>query len=127
VDQTADEDFESVVGAETEEEVDVVLDGVGGDAVARSLDILRPYGTVVDLIGDADDIGDAAKGANATVEYTSMTRSHETMDGVARLVSRRQLEPVIDSVYSFADLVGAQEYLWAGGLEGKVVVDVAGD
>lgn len=124
VDYTGDDSFESVVGAETDKGVDIVLDSAGGDAIERSLDVLEPYGTVVDLIGDAGDIGDAAKGKNATIEYTSMTRSHETMSSVARLVSWQQLEPVVDSVYPFEELVAAQERLAAGGVAGKVVVEL---
>lgn len=124
VDYTGDEDFEAVVEDETDGGVDVVLDSAGGDATERSLGVLEPYGTIVDLIGDAGDIGDAAKGKNATVEYTSMTRSYETMSGVATLVSRRRLEPVVDSVYPFEELVAAQERLAAGGVAGKVVVEI---
>lgn len=125
IDYTSGDSFESIVHAETAEGVDIVLDSVGGDTLQRSLNVVTPYGTLVDLIGDAGDIGDAAKGKNATVEYTSMTRSHETMAGVATLVSRGQLKPVVDSVFSFTDLVAAQERLEQGGLAGKVVVEVA--
>lgn len=127
VDYTGDEQFESVVRSATTDGVDVVLDTVGDDCIERSLDVLTPYGTLVDLIGDAGDVGDEAKGKNATVEYTSMTRSRETMEGVATLAARRQLEPVVDSVLPFEELPKAQERLESGGLEGKVVVEVAAE
>lgn len=114
-------DFED---AFADEAVDVVLDGVGGDAIERSLDVVAPYATLVDLVGDAGDIGDAAKAVNATVEYELMTRSAATMGGVATLVERGQLVPVVDSVYPLSEVAAAHEALEAGGLRGKVVLTV---
>jgi NADPH2:quinone reductase len=123
VDYTDNEPFEEVVAAETDG-VDVVLDGVGGSTVARSLAVLTAYGTVVDLVGESGDVAGAAKERNATVEYTSMTRSRATMGGVATLVERGLLDPVVDSVYPFEEAVAAQRRLVEGGLAGKLVVEV---
>lgn len=122
-----EEDFTTVVSDETDDGVDVVLDGVGGNAIERSIELLRPYGTVVDLVGDAGDIADAAKSRNATVEYTSMTRSRKTMEGVATLVEHRQLRPVVDSVLPLSEVRRAHERIEEGGLAGKLVLTVGGD
>jgi len=118
-----DEDFVDVL-SDDPDDVDVVLDGVGGDAIERSFEVMDTYGHVVDLVGDAGDVGDAAKGANATIAYTSMTRSADTMGGVATMVERRQLEPVVDSVLPLSDVADAHRRITEGGLTGKLVLEV---
>ena len=43
------EDFREVVAAHTDDGVDLVLDGVGGETFDRSLDAVRPFGRIVTL------------------------------------------------------------------------------
>lgn len=59
------------------------------------------------------------RGVNATVEYTLMAGTRQTIGGVATLVEHGQIEPVVDLVVSFADFVEAQRHLDRGGLVGK--------
>jgi NADPH2:quinone reductase len=119
-----EEEFTEVVPEHTDEGVSVVLDGVGGDTLADSLEVVEPYAHLVDLIGGQGDVSAAAKSMNATISYTMMTRTADTMGGVARLVERGQLDPVVDSVRPLAEVVEAHEDIEAGGLTGKIVLTV---
>jgi NADPH:quinone reductase-like Zn-dependent oxidoreductase len=40
------------------------------------------------------------------------------------LAERRQIRPVIDSVYDLADIAAAHQRIEAGGMKGKIVVRI---
>lgn len=104
--------------------IDVVLSTAGGDAVERSVEVMNEHGRIVDVVGEAGDVGGPAKLKNVNVDFMALTRSAETLDSVTRLVQRGQLEPVVDSVYPLSAVAEAHRKLEAGGLEGKLVLTV---
>jgi len=108
---------------DADEPVDVVVDTIGGTAVADSMDVLRPHGTAVTIQNPAGDVG-AQYTKNPTLELLFLERERFKLDGLRRLVERGSLEPMIDSVLPVEDVALAHEMVEEGGLQGKVVLDV---
>ncbi|WP_276259101.1 zinc-binding dehydrogenase [Haloglomus litoreum] len=104
--------------------MDVVFSTVGGDALERSVEVMNETGRIVDVVGEAGDVGGPAKLKNVAVDFMALTRRAETLESVARLVARGQLEPVIDSVHPLSEVGAAHRKLEAGGLQGKLVLTV---
>lgn len=104
--------------------MDVVFSTVGGDALERSVEVMNETGRIVDVVGEAGDVGGPAKLKNVAVDFMALTRRAETLESVARLVERGELEPVVDSVHPLSEVGEAHRKLEAGGLQGKLVLTV---
>lgn len=104
--------------------MDVVFSTVGGDALERSVEVMNETGRIVDVVGEAGDVGGPAKLKNVAVDFMALTRRAETLASVARLVERGELEPVVDSVHPLSEVGEAHRKLEAGGLRGKLVLTV---
>lgn len=101
---------------------DVVLDTVGGDTLAKSIDALAPYGRMVTIVGDATgDFGKAYQ-KNAAVYPMMMERSGGMLDRIAALVDTGDLEPLVDRVLPLADAAEAHYRIEEGGVHGKIVL-----
>lgn len=114
--------FEDVV-----EGVDVVLDTVGGDTLARSPQVLRDGGRLVTLVGSVPaELCTARISCPATPPWNV----RQGLEGVAPLVAAGKLSINIDGIYALDEIVAAQQHNRTGSTRGKVVVDMfasAGD
>lgn len=120
------ESFTDVIESEFSEPVDLVFDTVGGETLVESTGVTKPHGRMVTVLEPEGEWG-AAYQKNITVEMLFLERDRRPLDALRRLVEQGKLEPVIDSVLPLADVAEAHEMVEAGGLTGKVVLDVAGE
>jgi len=133
------QDFETVL-----RDYDAVLGTVRGDAIEKSLSILRPGSQIVSLIGPLDAAFARAKRLNLLLTFVFGLMSRKIMrlakrrnvqysflfvqpDGaqlaeIGKLLDAQQIQPVIDRVFPFEDAKGALEYLAQGRSKGKVVI-----
>lgn len=119
------EEFVTAVQDETNNQgVDVVLDTVGGDLLTRSLEVTRPFGIMVGIVG-TDTGMQAAFRKNITVHYLFLIRARYKLDDLRSLIERNQLKPVIDSVLPLTEVAEAHRRLKQGGVKGKIVLKVA--
>src|SRR4051794_39639096 len=122
------EDFVDIVGRETDGSgVDIVLDAVGGETIVRSVDVVRPLtGRIVTIVDTAHPLSLLeAWGRNVAMHFVFTPQYRARLDGLATLIDRGLLRPVIDSVLPWEQLVEAHERLERGGLRGKVVMRLA--
>ena len=118
------EDFVAVVQQETDGlGVDVVFDTVGGNALARSIEVAKPYGRMVGIVRSAKGDWGMGFGKNLTLYMTRFERMAYKLDALRVLIERGQLKPVIDSVLPLTDVAEAHRRLAAGGVKGKIVLD----
>ena len=127
-------DFVAEIAALTGE-VDVILDMVGGDYLARNLELLAPEGRLVQIAFMA--------GAKVEVDLMTVMRKRLTITGstlraravedkaaIARavrsavwpLIEAGAIAPVIDSVFPLAEAAEAHRRMEAGGHIGKIVL-----
>lgn len=116
----------AVIEDEFGEVADVAFDTVGGETLAESTSLVKPHGRLVTILGPEGDWG-AAYQKNFSVELLFLERERDKLDGLHRLVEQGHLEPYIDSVMPLSDVGKAHERVEAGGLSGKIVLDVAGE
>lgn len=105
--------------------VDVVLDNVGGDTIARSIEVTKPLGRIVGIVSGNLDVRSAFI-KNIDIHPTFLQRDRFKLDALRVLIERGELKPVIDSVMPLEQVAEAHRRLEAGGIKGKIVLDVTG-
>ncbi|MEV6650978.1 NADP-dependent oxidoreductase [Streptomyces sp. NPDC051219] len=107
------------------QDVDVVMDAVGGDYGARSLRVLRPGGTLITL-PSPDAVPPAAEAARAGVRtgFTLVEPDCAGLQEIAALVDAGKLRPEIDTVLPLAEAAKAHEVGETGRTTGKIVLSV---
>lgn len=125
---------------------DVVLGTLRGEVIEKSLEILKPGGKIVSLVGPLDADFARARGLNAFLRYVFglMSRrikrlakmhqlsysflfvrpSGEQLAGIAELIEAGRIRPLIDKVFPFDQAKDALDYLAQGRARGKVVVQL---
>jgi NADPH:quinone reductase-like Zn-dependent oxidoreductase len=125
---------------------DAVLGTVRGDAIEKSLRILKPGSTVVSLIGPPDAAFARARGMSFFMVSVFGLLSRKIIrhakkrgvaysflfvhpDGgqlaeIAELLDAGRIRPVIDKVFPFEQAKDALAYLEKGRAKGKVVVQM---
>ncbi|MFE2101649.1 MULTISPECIES: NADP-dependent oxidoreductase [unclassified Streptomyces] len=109
--------FEDVVG-----DIDVVLDGLGGETAERSLKVLRAGGRLITLPGP-DDVPAVHDGVRAT--WVLVEPDHLGLREIAALVERGALRPVVETVLPLEEAAKAHEIGEQGRTTGKIVLTVA--
>ena len=124
----ASEDYVDAVMRETGGRgVDVVLDTIGADTLARTPDVLAQLGRLVSIVDIAQPQNLVqAWGKNATYHFVFTRQNRGKLDELSTLVARGQLRPHIGAVYSLADIPKAHARLEVrnNGLLGKIAIAV---
>ncbi|SFH61443.1 NADPH:quinone reductase [Collimonas sp. OK307] len=123
---------------------DAVLGTVRGDALEKAINILKPRGTIVSLVGPLDAAFARARRLNFFLTFVFGLMSRKIMrlakkrevtysflfvrpDGdqlakIGELLERESIRPVIDKVFPFEQAKDALGYLAQGRSRGKVVI-----
>ncbi|AZM55673.1 NADPH:quinone reductase [Streptomyces sp. WAC 01529] len=120
-------DYARVDFTEAISDVDIVLDGVGGEYGTRSLEVLRPGGHLVTL-PDPGGLPDAglARERGVHAGWTIVEPDRLGLLEIARLVDEGKLRAEIDTVLPLEDAAKAHAYGERGRTRGKIVLRVAG-
>lgn len=135
------QEFEQVLSS-----YDLVLGTTRGDAIEKSVGILKPGGKIVSLIGPLDKAFAKARRMNFFLTFVFGMMSRKIMrlakkknisysflfvrpDGaqlneIGNLLKTERIKPVIDKVFPFEHAKQALEYLAQGRAKGKVVVKI---
>ncbi|MBW8780893.1 MAG: NADP-dependent oxidoreductase [Verrucomicrobia bacterium] len=135
------QEFETVL-----RDYDVVLGTVRGDAVNRSVGILKSNSSIVSLVGPPDVAFGRARGMNGFMKFVLRLLSGKIIrqaakkgatysflwvrpDGtqlaeIGKLLAVEKIRPVIDKVFPFEQAKDALAYLEKGRAKGKVVVQM---
>jgi NADPH:quinone reductase-like Zn-dependent oxidoreductase len=105
---------------ESVDPVDLVFDTVGGEALARSADVLRDGGRLV-AVAEEPPL-ELAQRVHAT--YFVVEPDRQQLVELAKLATDGTLRPAIDSVFPLEDARAAFERVMASGKRGKVVIEV---
>jgi NADPH:quinone reductase-like Zn-dependent oxidoreductase len=110
--------------------VDVVLDTVGGDTLARSALVIADGGRVVSIVDTPQPQNlIEAWGKNAAYHFVFSRQNRGKLAALTNLVERGLIKPVIGAVLPLDRVGEAHEMLEGGssrGLRGKLVIDVVG-
>jgi NADPH2:quinone reductase len=100
--------------------VDVVLDTVGGDTLARSFAVLRPSGTLISIVEDPDPALAERHGVRACSMFVEP--NGEQLRELAARVDRQELRPHVQHIYPLAQAAQALRVSIAGHVQGKLVL-----
>ncbi|WKE73558.1 NADP-dependent oxidoreductase [Streptomyces sp. WP-1] len=114
-------DYRAVRFEDAVSDIDVVLDGLGGETAERSLRVLRPGGRLITLPGP-DDVPAAPDGVR--VVWLLVEPDHSGLREISALVERGALKPVVDTVVPLAEAAKAHEIGEQGRTTGKIVLSV---
>ena len=114
---------EAVLAATGGKGVDFAYDTVGGDTLARSVAVVRAHGKLASIVGTSGDLS-GAYGRNLTMYFGFLERSGAKMESLRLLAERKLVRPVIDSRMALAAVADAHRRLEAGGVRGKIVLEV---
>ncbi|MFE5915237.1 NADP-dependent oxidoreductase [Streptomyces wedmorensis] len=119
-------DYRTTDFARTVQDVDMVLDPLSGDTRVRSLDVLRPGGTLVSLLPGTDPDEPAKAAARGVrVETLLVEADHAGMNAVAALAESGALRAHVEAVFPLADAAKAHALGETDRTTGKIVLVTA--
>ena len=106
-------------------DVDVVLDSIGRDTLARSYGVVKKGGIIVSLVArpNQDELQKhGIRGAALNVESTS-----EQLAEIGKLIDARKIKVIVSQTFPLSEAMKAQEQVATGHTRGKIVLKVADD
>ena len=135
------DDFSAIL-----KDYDVVLDTQGGNALEKSLRVLKPGGKLIGIAGPPDPdfakemgfswflktvmrflsyrIRKAAKRHGVSYSFVFMRPDGGQLSQIATLIDAGAIKPVIDRVFPFESTKEALAYVETGRVKGKVVIKI---
>jgi len=104
-------------------DVDVVLDSVGGDTLARSYGVVKKGGFIATLVSRVDQAEldkHGIRGASISVKPNA-----EELAEIGKLIDAKKIKVIVSQTFPLADAVKAQEQAATGHTRGKIVLKVA--
>lgn len=117
------QDVEASAQALAGRKLDAVADFVGGETVARSLQMLRPYGRVASIAGVKGDL-DLLLDLNLTFHGILVRPEQARLVAMTELVSTGALRPIVDQVLPLAEAAQAHHRLESGHGQGKIILKI---
>lgn len=107
-------------------DIDFVLEAVGGENFQKSVQVLKPFGTIVALpSGHTPEDEKLAHEKNLHVCYfMSVYSSSRDMQKIASLLEKGIIKPHISHVFAFNEIAKAHKQIETGRTVGKVVVEL---
>jgi NADPH:quinone reductase-like Zn-dependent oxidoreductase len=106
-------------------DVDVVMDTVGKDTLARSYGVVKKGGFIVSLVARPDPAElekHGIYGAPMSVEPNSTELAE-----ITKLIEAKKVKVIVSQTFALADAAKAQEHVATGHTRGKVVLKVANE
>jgi NADPH:quinone reductase-like Zn-dependent oxidoreductase len=108
---------------EIAKDVDVVLDSVGKDTLARSYGVVKKGGFIVTLVARIDQAeldNHGIRGASLSVEPNS-----DELAEIGKLIDEKKIKVVVSQTFPLSEARKAQEQAATGHTRGKIVLKVA--
>ncbi|MEU0503504.1 NADP-dependent oxidoreductase [Nocardia sp. NPDC005998] len=118
-------DYTAVDFTEVVSDIEVVLDTLGDDTAARSLEVLRPGGHLVTAVAD-EDTELIAKFEAAGMHFSGIAVDPDpvALRGLVDLVEQGKLRVHVQATFPFEQITDAHRLIEGGHLQGKVVLTV---
>ena len=107
------------------QDLDLVVDAVGGPETGRFLPAIKPGGALFPVFPLGFDGLDEAERRGVTVSSVQVRSNGAQLGEVGHLLTGGTIRAVIDSSYPLANAAPAHERAARGGIQGKIVLTVA--
>jgi len=103
--------------------IDLVADTVEGETQTKSFTVLKKGGKLISLVSQPS--AELAKKHEVIVQYLNSTPSFKKLDFGSQLVDQGKIKPHIAKTMKLEQAAAAQDLVSAGGVNGKVVLEVS--
>ncbi|MEO6732248.1 MAG: NADP-dependent oxidoreductase [Ferruginibacter sp.] len=109
--------------AHTVKNVDLVADTAGGEDQAKLFQVLKPSGTLLSIVVPPSQ--ELAEQYKVKAGFVASDISPKTLQNGIDLIDAGKFRTIVSKTFSLEDAAIAQDFLSAGGVNGKVVLVVA--
>ena len=104
-------------------DVDVVLDSIGKDTLARSYGVMKKGGIIVSLVARPDPAEPAKHGIRG--EALSVDPNSDELSEIGKLIDEKKINVIVSQTFPLSEARKAQEQVATGHTRGKIVLKVA--
>ncbi len=117
------ENWSEIIKSEYTHGLDVVFDCAGGDVVSRCIPLMKALGRIVTIVNPTGKLDEGYR-KNVAIHYEFLQRRRGTLELLKALLERGQIVPLVDSVMPLEEAAEAHRRLEAGGVRGKIILQV---
>lgn len=118
-------DYRSQQFEEVVNNIDFVLDTIGGENIDRSLEVIKPGGSLISIpTGLSESVSEKAKAKNINGYFILVQSSGEDMRSIAALLEKGIIRPFVSQRFAFEQMAEAHVQLESGRTVGKVIVEL---
>ncbi len=115
-------DYKAQKFEEVLSDVDAVFDTVGGETYTRSFKVLKRGGVIVSMVAPIDEKLAEESGARAITQFSKVNTEHLSM--LTKFIEDGTVKVHIDKVFPFDNIKDAFQAQEAGGVKGKVAIEI---
>lgn len=119
-------DYRETDFTEATRDIDIVLDPLVGEVAARSLEVLRPGGTLVSLLPLHGEVLERAAQRGIRATPVLVESDHAGMNAIAELVEKGALRAHVEAAFPLAEAARAHALGETNRTTGKIVLTVEG-
>jgi NADPH:quinone reductase-like Zn-dependent oxidoreductase len=118
-------DYKSQQFEEVVKDVDLVFDGVGGDTVARSIEVAKPGGMIISIpTGVPADVAEKAKESEVRAFFFLVQSNGDDMEALAGLLEKGIIRPYVNH-FDFSQMDMAHQQQESGSTRGRIVLTIS--
>ena len=103
-------------------DVDLVADTAGGEAQTKLFQVLKPGGMLLSIVVPPSQ--ELAEQYKVKASFVASNISSQTLQNGIELVRDGKFKPVVSKTFKLEEAAIAQDFLMAGGVNGKVILTV---
>lgn len=103
-------------------DVDLVADTAGGESQAKLFKVLKPGGTLLSIVVLPSQ--ELAEKYKVNAQFVASDISSKTLQNGIDLIAAGKFKPIVSKTFKLEEAAIAQDFLTAGGVNGKVVLTV---
>ena len=116
-------DYKTQALEQVAKDVDIVLDSIGGETTQNSLQVIKPGGILVSIVGGAKEPVQRHAAELQIMARNYLVHSNgEDMEQLATLLKNGSIKATISHRYSFDQMAAAHTQIESGRTRGKIVV-----
>jgi NADPH:quinone reductase-like Zn-dependent oxidoreductase len=103
-------------------DVDLVADTAGGKAQAKLFQVLKPGGVLLSIVVPPSQ--ELAEQYKVKASFVASNISAQTLQNGIELLKIGKFKPVVSKIFKLEEAAAAQDFLTAGGVNGKVILSI---
>jgi len=106
-------------------DIDLVADAAGGETQQNLFQVLKPGGKLLSIVIPPSQA--LAEQYKVSAAFVASNISSETLNHGIELLKAGKLKPMVSKVFALEEAAAAQDFLTAGGVNGKVILKISED